>query len=169
MTVTDTRRRPSPQPRTENPTVVTERATETCNADPAVPAVERQTTPTAREKLQSAITVGNRVWVRSRDYWTPPALLTEQPPTLETLTTYARNAAYANKTGVKRAGGIIWCYTAAIPALVRSRVWAWLWERPGRFFTVAITVKCLSFLPPVAWAVDHLITPATQFALWLFI
>ncbi|MFI6228653.1 hypothetical protein ACIBCR_15230 [Micromonospora echinospora] len=107
--------------------------------------------------------------MRSRAYWTLPPLLTEQPPTAETIAAYARHAAYTGTTGPRRAAGILWCHTIAIPALVTSRMWAWTWERPGRFVTVTVTVKLLSFLPPVAWAVDHIVTPATQHALTLFL
>jgi hypothetical protein len=148
---------------------VTQGSSEICNADAALPAVERENGPTVREKLQSAITFGNGLWVRSRGYWTLPPLLTEQPPTAEKIAEYADRAAYTGEAGIRRAAGVGWCRIVAVPQLVASRLWAWLWERPGRFFSVAATVKLLSFLPPAAWAVDHLFTPAARFALWLFV
>lgn len=169
MTVTQSPRKPSPFPRTETPTVVTERVTETCSADPQVPAVERETPAGKPSILQSAITVGSRIVEGVRRYWTFPPLLTVQPPTIDQLKAYARRAAYADKTGVRRACGVVWCYGVAIPATVSSRVWAALWERPGRIFAVWLTVKLLSFTPPVVWAVDHVLTPAARAALWLFL
>lgn len=169
MTVTEQRRRPSPTPRTETPPKVTERVTETCNAEAQVPAVERETAPSGPNLLQSAITHGERLWVRSRGYWTLPPLLTEHPPTADTITAYARRAGYTGTTGPKRAAGILWAYSLAIPTLAASRLWAWTWERPGRLVTVAVTVKLLSFTPPFAWTVDHLIKPGVNAALWLFL
>lgn len=169
MTVTDSRRKPSPYPRTETRPTVTERRTETCNAEPQAHPVERETPAGKPSLLQSAITVGVQLAVNTRRYWTLPPLLTVQPPTIEQITDYARRAAYTGKTGPRRACGVLWCYGAAIPATVASRVWAALWERPGRIALTLTVVKLLSFTPPAAWAVDHLLAPAARTALWLFL
>ncbi|MFG1846800.1 hypothetical protein [Micromonospora carbonacea] len=104
-----------------------------------------------------------------RRYWTLPPLLTDQPPTIDQMTEYARRASYTSKTGVRRACGVTWCYLAAIPNTVAARVWSALWERPGRIALILAVVKLLSFTQPVGWTVDHLLVPATRAALWLFL
>lgn len=109
------------------------------------------------------------MWRASRAYWSPPPLLSVQPPTMETLTEYARTAAYTSRTGPIRTAGVLWCYGIAAPALIGSRLWAWVWERPGRALATALTVKLLSYLPPLQWVTEHIIKPAADFALWLFI
>lgn len=169
MTVTDSRRKPSPYPRTEVAPAVTERRSETCNAGSQAAPVERETLAGKPTVLQSAITHGKRVAEGVRRCWKLPPLLTVQPPTIEQLDQYARHAAYTSKTGARRACGIGWCYLVAVPNLVASRMWAALWERPGRILTVLLTVKLLSFTPPVAWAVDNIIVPVARGALWLIL
>lgn len=127
--------------------------------------------------LHSAITDGDRRpwssadWIRRFGaYCTPPALLTERRPAVDTMREYAHRGRYTSQLhGAVRALGIAWCRGFAIPALVAARVWEWLTERPARFLLVAVTVKALSFLPPVAWLVDHVIHPGADVALRVFL
>lgn len=158
-------------------TTVTDSDREICNADQDQAAPERETPRQEPSTLQSAITDRNRLWVmvvggfrRLARYWTPPAILTDQAPAIERIKQYARYGAWTTRTdGPLRAFGIAWCYLVAIPTLVVTRYAEWLCQRPGRFITVSVTVKMLTFLPPIAWAVDHLITPAARFVLRLFL
>lgn len=146
-------------------------------AQPQGATPERGTSVPGPSALHSAITerhdrpVDERAWLaRFGAYMTPPALLAEREPAVDEIREYARRAAYTPKTdGPVRAAGIAWCHAVAVPALVASRLWAWVWQRPARFLVVAATVKALSFLPPVAWAVDHLLVPVLDAAVWLFL
>ncbi|MEV7267039.1 hypothetical protein AB0N38_26105 [Micromonospora aurantiaca] len=97
-------------------------------------------------------------------------MLTERRPAVDTMREYAHRGRYTSQLhGGVRALGIAWYRSVAIPALVAARVWEWLTERPARFLLVAVTVKALSFLPPVAWLVDHVIHPGADLALRVFL
>ncbi|MFG1776593.1 hypothetical protein ACGFIG_09210 [Micromonospora sp. NPDC049048] len=103
-------------------------------------------------------------------YFTPPPLLTERRPALDTMRVYATRGRYTSGLhGAVRALGLAYYRGWATPSLVAARTWEWLTERPARFVVVAVTVKLLTFLPPVAWLVDHLIKPSVNAALWLFL
>ncbi|WP_327029690.1 hypothetical protein OG989_03990 [Micromonospora sp. NBC_01740] len=103
-------------------------------------------------------------------YFTPPELLGERRPALATMRVYATRGRYTPTLhGVLRALGMAYFRGWAAPNLIAARLWEWLTERPGRFVVVAVTVKLLTFLPPVAWLVDHLIKPGADLALWLFL
>ncbi|MCX5119196.1 hypothetical protein OG992_18585 [Micromonospora sp. NBC_00362] len=105
-----------------------------------------------------------------KDNFTPPPLLTERRPAVDTMRLYAQRGRYtADVHGAVRALGIAWFRGVAVAGLVGARLWEWLTERPARFITVAVTVKLLSFLPPVAWTVDHLIHPGVDMALRIFL
>ena len=162
--MTDTQRRPAPYTRMD-----TERKYAVCNADSAAPQAGASTAGRQPSTLQSAITHGDGLvrWVRAT--FAPPSILTVQAPALQELREYARTAAYAGPSGPIRAAGIAWCHLVATPVLVVSRLWAWTWQRPARAIVIAATVKALSELPPVEWAVDQLIKPGVDFALWLFL
>lgn len=148
-----------------------------CNADSADLPAERETGPMDVETLHSAITDSGRrpfdtaAWLaRFGAYCTPPPLLTERRPALDTMRVYATRGRYAPSLhGGVRALGLAWYRGVAAPSLVGARVWEWLTERPARFVVAAVTVKLLTYLPPVAWLVDHLIKPGADFALWLFL
>ena len=157
-------------------TTVTDSDTALCNAELPQGTPERETGVDGTETLQPAITECDiRVGWRARVEKVVgplelPALLTEQRPAAETIVEYARRGMYTPKlTGPVRRGGIAWAYTAAIPVTVIARLTEWVFERFGRFITILVTVKALTFLPPVGWVADHLIKPAAHAALWLFL
>lgn len=104
-----------------------------------------------------------------RRYWTLPPVFADQPPTIDQIKAYARRAAYTDKTGIRRACGVAWCYMAAIPNTAAARVWSALWERPGRIALVLAVVKLLSFTQPVTWVVNNVLAPGADLALWLFL
>lgn len=156
---------------------VTERETALCTADLADLPAERDTTSPDAATLHSAITDSDRerfdtrAWLaKFGAYFTPPPLLTDRRPAVDTMRLYAVRGRYSGSLhGAARALGLVWYRGVAVAGLVSARIWEWLTERPGRFITVALTVKALSFLPPVAWTVDHLIRPSVDTALWLFL
>lgn len=110
-------------------------------------------------------------WIaKFRDHFTPPELLTERRPALDTMREYAARGRYTEHLhGAVRALGKAWLVLVAAPALVAARLFEWLLERPGRFAVAVVVVKLLSTLPPVGWLVDHVITPGADRALWLFL
>ncbi|TBL44225.1 hypothetical protein EYA84_01935 [Verrucosispora sp. SN26_14.1] len=109
-------------------------------------------------------------WINKfRDHVTPPPMLTERRPAVETMRDYARRGRFAASKGLLRNAGIAWCRFVAVPSVVVARTWEWLTERPARFVVVAVVVKLLTFIPPVGWLVDHVITPSVNAALWLFL
>ncbi|MBQ1064452.1 hypothetical protein [Micromonospora sp. C41] len=63
----------------------------------------------------------------------------------------------------------VWLAVVAIPAVAVARLFEWLLERPARFAVTVVTVKLLSTLPPVAWLVDHVLTPGADMALRVFL
>ncbi|MFI7608506.1 hypothetical protein ACIBTV_25600 [Micromonospora sp. NPDC049366] len=148
-----------------------------CTADPEGAPAERETWAGEPEALQSAITKSDgksgwiRVWItRARANFTPPDVFREQRPSVEQLKDYAYRARYTNRTrGARRYLGVAWCYCVAIPVALRSRLREWMWQVPSRALVVLVTVKLLSFLPPVAWLADHVVKPTVQFALWLIL
>lgn len=156
---------------------VTERNSALCSADLPGALPERETGESGPGTLHSAITEGDRGPLDTREwlrrfgaYCTPPSPLTERRPSMEQMVEYARRARYtSNLHGPVRAVGVAWCYLVAIPAAVCSRFREWLWERPARAVTVLATVKLLTFLPPVAWGVEHVVEPTVRGALWLFL
>lgn len=156
---------------------VTDRNSALCNAESADVPAERETARFRLSTLHSAITdrddrpVDSAAWIkRFGAYFTPPAVLAEQAPAVDQIKAYAHRAAWTSRTdGPVRAVGIGWCYLIAIPMTVWSRIREWVWQRPARALVVLVTVKALTFLPPVGWLVDHLIKPAVRFALWLFL
>ncbi|WP_030487253.1 hypothetical protein [Micromonospora chokoriensis] len=105
-----------------------------------------------------------------KDNFTPPELLTERRPAVDTMRLYAQRGRYtADLHGAARALGIAYLRGVAVPGLVGARLWEWLTERFARLLVVGVTVKLLSFLPPVAWTVDHLIHPGVDLALRVFL
>lgn len=103
-------------------------------------------------------------------YCTPPPILTQRRPALDTLRDYARRGRYTESlNGGVRALGMAWYRGVAVPVTVAVRYVEWLFERPARFLVVAATVKALTFLPPVGWLVDHIIRPACAAAAWVLL
>lgn len=156
---------------------VTDRNSEVCTSDFAPTPAEREIGSETPETLHSAMTDSDRrpfdtaAWLaKFGAYFTPPPLLTERRPAVATMCRYADRGRYtADVHGAVRALGIAWFRGVAVAGLVGARLWEWLTERPGRFITVAVTAKLLSFLPPVAWTVDHLIHPGVDMALRIFL
>ncbi|MCZ7440797.1 hypothetical protein O7598_31115 [Micromonospora sp. WMMC241] len=150
---------------------------EVCTAESAPGLSEREIGSGRPESLHSAITDGERRPWSSADWLakfgrhcTVPELLTERRPAVDTMREYALRGRYTSQLhGAVRALGIAWCRGVAIPGLVLARLGEHLTERPARFLLVAATVKALSFLPPVAWLVDHVIHPGADLALRVFL
>ncbi|MDM4721174.1 hypothetical protein QTQ03_28050 [Micromonospora sp. WMMA1363] len=113
----------------------------------------------------------SRAWLsRFGAYCTPPALLTERRPALDTMRLYAERGRYTDsRRGLVRAFGRAWLALVAVPAVAAARLFEWLLERPARFGVAVVTVKLLSTLPPAVWLVDHVIHPGADLALWLFL
>lgn len=177
MTVTEQPRRPSPRPRTETttnqPPVSTESNGPLSAGQSPAPAVERETAPDSPETLHSPITLrdaGVERWNRFKTHFVMPSPLAEKAPAVQQLKAYAEQAPWTAKhDGPVRFAGILYCRCVAIPYTVWSRIREHIWQRPSRLIVTAVTVKLLTFLPPVAWTVDHLITPGVNAALWLFL
>lgn len=152
---------------------VTQRETALCNADSADLLSERETALDGPESLHSAMTdsdvlpVTTAEWVaKFKDHFTPPELLAERRPALATMRRYAERGRYTEQlTGPARALGLAYYRGVAAPSVVAARLWEWVTERPARLLVVLGVVKLLSFLPPVAWTVDHLIHPGVDMAL----
>lgn len=172
MSVTEQRRRPSPHP-TKTPHNVTVGNSPLSMEKSHQPAVERETAPDRPETLHSPITDGDAGvwrWQAVKAYFTMPSPLAEQAPGIDQIRAYADRAPWTPKAdGPVRAAGAAYARLVAIPYLVWSRTREWLVARPARLIVTAVTVKLLTFLPPVAWAVDHLVKPAINAAIWLFL
>lgn len=156
---------------------VTRRNSEVCTSDFAADPAEREIGSDGPETLHSAMTDSDRrpfdtaAWLaKFGAYFTPPPLLTERRPAVDTMRLYAQRGRYTGSLyGPARRLGLIWLGAVAVPGLVFARVWEWLLERPTRFAVTVLVVKALSTLPPVAWTVDHVIKPSAAAALWLFL
>lgn len=156
---------------------VTPRNSELCTSELTAVPVERGTGEIDTETLHSAMTDSDRrpfdtaAWLaKFGAYFTPPQLLTERRPAVDTMRRYAERGRYTtNLYGPVRRLGLIWVHVVATPALVFARAWEWLLERPARFAVAVLVVKALSTLPPVAWTVDHLIHPGADMALRVFL
>jgi hypothetical protein len=148
-----------------------------CNADSAAIPSKRLTSgfslATLQSALNSAITDRDRLagwWGYVADLLHPPAVLAEQAPAVDQLRRYAHHARWtSSEHGPVRAAGVAWCYLVAVPVTVAARVTEWVWHRPARALVVAATVKALTYLPPIGWAVDHLVIPTVDAALRLFL
>lgn len=107
---------------------------------------------------------------RSRDYWTPPGILTDRPESVEQLAEYSRYAPWtAQKTGVIRAAGTAYWVGLALPYTAVSRYREWVVQRPARLVAHLGVIKLLSLTTPGIWVVDHLVYPVAQFAGHIFL
>jgi len=157
--------------------ILTKRNSELGSSELQPPRPRRPSPRPRPETLHSEITESDKpkfdlsaLAERARAFWTPPALLTERRSAAEQMRAYARRARYTpHLSGPRRALGIAWCDGVAVPYTAWSRTKEWAVERPARYLTIAGTVKALSELPPVEWAVDNVIKPGADFALWLFL
>lgn len=150
----------------------TVRNSEVCNAESApasdVPVSSGFVLSGLHSAIRSAIT--GRVWPWVADLLHPPAVLAEQAPAVAQIRRYAHQARWTDSTrGPVRAAGIAWCYLVAVPATVAARYGEWVWQRPARALVVAVTVKFLTYIPPVGWTVDRLVVPTIDAALRLFL
>jgi hypothetical protein len=148
-----------PAPNTLQPETATGEATPTDDVS-AAQIVSDGANPGAR-RLQIA---GLRaLYGRTRDYWTPPAIFTDQPASLADLADYARTAAWAHQpTGPLRAAGISFHYGIGYPYTVYSRYREWAFQRPGRLTAHLAGIKLLALTGPGIWLADHLIYPAAR-------
>lgn len=107
---------------------------------------------------------------RTGAYWTPPALLTEQPASLAELADYARSAPWtAQRKGAVRKAGIVYGSGLALPYTAVSRYREWVVQRPLRLAAHIGGIKLLAQTTPGIWVVDHLVYPVVQFAGHLFL
>jgi hypothetical protein len=171
MTDTATRRRPSPYPRPV-PTS-TESDTAACNAESKDASPERETAEKSTPTLQSAIT-DRDAWLRwiaaAREYFTPPSLLTEPPPSYTELRAYAHRAGWTSKdTGVVRTLGVWWHRFVGLPVTFVCRYAEWIAQRPGRAIPVFALWKLLILTTPGPWLADHIIRPVLGFVAWVLL
>lgn len=100
---------------------------------------------------------------RSRDYWTPPAIHTDQPASMAELAAYARTAPWTAQTsGPLRTAGVIYGYGVAVPYTYTTRYREWVAQRPGRLLLHLGGIKLAAMTGPGIWLVDHLIYPAAH-------
>jgi len=138
---------------------------------------ERESGTEAARTLHSPLTHSDDSpgWVRRsaasvRDFFVMPSPLAERAPAVDQILDYARSAPWtARYDGPIRTGGVVFCRLVAIPAVVALRIAEWPFTRPSRLLFTVVTVKFLSFLPPVAWTVDHLIHPGVNLTLRIFL
>ncbi len=104
-------------------------------------------------------------------YWTPPSVLTDPPPSVTDLLTYATAAPWTRqKVGFIRGLGVAWCKWIAIPMTARYRYGEWLVQRPGRIATfLAVWLMFLRWTPPGQWISGHVTTPIADAVVWLFL
>lgn len=200
MTDTAAARRPSPRPRPADtdPGMVNERPNLRVvppHADPVPVEPEACTvqpdpagdpTPTAeipqvsasdgaQQEAEPDLTAG--LWARTRhlagrtrQYWTPPALLTEAPATLADLADYAHHAPWtAQDHGPLRKAGVAYWTGVALPYTGVSRYREWVIQRPGRLTAHLAVIKLFAHTTAGLWVVDHLVYPVAQFAGHLFL
>jgi hypothetical protein len=118
------------------------------------------------------VTLGDRIrdgWDSLRAYVTPPAVLTQPPPSVAELRAYARWGAWTTSTGTVRKLGIVWHRLVSLPATVACRYVEWLWQRPGRLIPVYLLFKLLISTGPGPWAADHLIRPVLGVLAWVLL
>jgi hypothetical protein len=102
-------------------------------------------------------------WAATKAYWTPPALFTGTPATLQDLADYAKHAPWTHSnTGLLRKTGVGYYRTFAYPHTVVSRYWEWTVQRPGRLFANLGLIKLAAMTGPGAWVVDTVIYPAAR-------
>jgi hypothetical protein len=109
-------------------------------------------------------------WTAIRDYWTPPAIFTDQPASLAELAAYARTAPWtAQQKGPIRALGV-WHYRlVGFPYTVISRYREWLAQRPLRLIAALGLVKLVALTGPGHWLIHTIVYPVAQLAGHLFL
>lgn len=80
---------------------------------------------------------------RLRAYFVPPSLLTDPPPSMAQLASYARRGAWTkSRRGLLRSLGVWWYRLALIPTAV-CRYVEWTLQRPGRAVAVWLVWRLL--------------------------
>ena len=103
------------------------------------------------------------LYARSLDYWTSPAIHTDQPASMAELASYARTAPWTAQTsGPLRTAGIVYGLGIALPYTYTTRYREWVAQRPGRLLLHLGGIKLAAMTGPGIWAVDHLIYPAAR-------
>jgi hypothetical protein len=111
-----------------------------------------------------------RFWAASKDYWTPPAILTERPPALADLAAYAKTAPWTDQShGIIRAFGVAYQRGFAIPYTTWSRTKEHFVQRPLRFAALLAGTKLVCLTGPGDWAVHTLVYPVAQYAGHVFL
>jgi hypothetical protein len=113
-------------------------------------------------------TLGDRFWLLRtsvKDYWTPPAVFTEQPASLADLASYAKVAPWTHQpTGLLRGLGVGYYRFVGYPYTVISRYREWFAQRPLRFALLLGGVKLAALTGPGDWVVHTVLYPVAQFA-----
>jgi hypothetical protein len=105
------------------------------------------------------------LWQASRAYWSPPAVFTDRPASLDELRTYAAHAPWtAQQTGIVRGLGVGYYRFVGYPYTVWSRYKEWLVQRPGRLIPALGLLKVAALTGPGQWAVNDIVYPVAQFA-----
>jgi hypothetical protein len=112
--------------------------------------------------IQAAVEVWTVWWPRVSAYWRWPHLLATPPPSVAELAAYAEHGPWASKTGFLRHAGIWWFRLVAVPVNVVARYGAWIADRPGRAFTVAVLYTLLAHTSYLGW-----LLPFPDVAAWL--
>jgi len=113
-------------------------------------------------------TLRDRFWLlrtSAKDYWTPPAVFTEQPASLADLASYAKSAPWTHQhTGILRGLGVGYYRFLGYPYTVISRYREWFAQRPIRLAILLGGVKLAALTGPGDWVVHTVVYPVAQFA-----
>src|SRR5689334_4436870 len=133
--------------------------TATCNPPEDTPSItSEQVNPSEiTDGTETATPRKGRIglwWAASKAYWTPPAVFTDRPASLDELRAYATAAPWTHqKTGPIRALGVGYYRFVAYPRTVRLRYTEWFWQRPLRLAAYLGGIKLLSMTGPGDWVV----------------
>lgn len=83
-----------------------------------------------------------------QEYWTPPVVWTQVPPSLAELRAYAWSGPWTAERGFFRRAGIWWYRLAGWPVTSVCRYVEWIAQRPGRAATVAGIYVLLAHTTP---------------------
>lgn len=122
----------------------------------------------AEAAVEPHFTLRDRFWLlrtSAKDYWTPPAVFTEQPASLADLASYAKTAPWTHQhTGLLRGLGVGYYRFVGYPYTVISRYREWFAQRPIRLALLFGGVKLASLTGPGDWVVHTVVYPVAQFA-----
>ncbi|GAB7053151.1 hypothetical protein [Catenuloplanes indicus] len=140
--------------------------------DPEGVGLERETAPEPQDPAIPAITLGDRFWAlyeRSKNYWTPPAFLTQPQPSLPELAAYAKNAPWTRQHGPARVTGIWYGRLIARPYTAWSYSTAWLFQRPARAATASGLLILGAHTTPGSWFMHHIVVPIAHGLAWVLL